>query len=445
MKLKTKKRGKKARLLASTRDSRSNDAYPFAYHEIVRLKIDGVSRMGAGIAYIDVPVGVGASIKDSHNKAMRSWVVTVPTVLPGEIVEARIYRNHNGYSEADLFNVVEPSPVRIEPLCPHFSDCGGCQYQMVDVETQRKWKKKQVETMFRRIGNFDDVKVSDCEGTDLHYGYRTKITPHYNKPKDIDSLLIGFHRRGTRTTIDIVQCMLATSAINTEFTAARQRVKGNLRRDGPSKKGATLLFREGNNMKVATDPRELVSQSVRGTTFTYTAGDFFQNNADALELLLKHVHSLLDGDDCDYLIDTYCGNGLFSLTAHNRFSECYGIEISELAVKAAVKNAAANDINNVTFVVGAAENIFKNVVHLDNDRTTVIIDPPRKGCDDAFLSQLRLFRPKKIVYVSCDPSTQARDARSIVDSGYTIRNITPVDMFPQTRHIENVMCFIRNE
>ena len=158
-----KKRGKKARLLASTRDSRSNDAYPFAYHEIVRLKIDGVSRMGAGIAYIDVPVGVGASINDSHNKAMRSWVVTVPTVLPGEIVEARIYRNHNGYSEADLFNVVEPSPVRIEPLCPHFSDCGGYQYQMVDVETQRKWKKKQVETMFRRIGNFDDVRVSDCE------------------------------------------------------------------------------------------------------------------------------------------------------------------------------------------------------------------------------------------------------------------------------------------
>lgn len=158
--------------------------------------------------------------------------------------------------------------------------------------------------------------------------------------------------------------------------------------------------------------------------------------------MVDHVIGELTGDGCTQLIDCYCGSGLFSLTAHKHFERAYGVEISALAVEAAAENAQANGVTNVNFSLGKSECIFDTVGHLPREQTVVLIDPPRKGCDEAFLQQLSAFKPKKIVYVSCDPSTQARDAKFIVSLGYTVRRVTPVDLFPQTRHIENVMTFV---
>ena len=162
--------------------------------------------------------------------------------------------------------------------------------------------------------------------------------------------------------------------------------------------------------------------------------------------MADHVIDLVRGDNCNYFIDAYCGSGLFSLTVHEHFKKCYGVEISALGVSAAKANADANDVTNVEFLQGSSERIFNNVQHLEADETVVLIDPPRKGCDEQFLKQLSNFNPKKIVYVSCDPSTQARDTKYILNcgNGYSIRSVTPVDFFPQTRHIENVMCFVRD-
>ena len=215
-----------------------------------------------------------------------------------------------------------------------------------------------------------------------------------------------------------------------------------------------------------------------GVSFTFSADSFFQNNAHALPVLTQHVAAQLikgNGDKEHFLVDAYCGSGLFSLLAAPHFSHVYGVEISANAVEAARANAVQNDVPNTTFFTGKSEAIFEQVSNLPSERTVVLIDPPRAGCVKEFLSQLMRLRPWKIVYVSCDPATQARDARIILNGGYdnddddnnnddnkgegwgggmegerekkrgySIVDVTPVDLFPQTRHIENVITFVCN-
>lgn len=166
----------------------------------------------------------------------------------------------------------------------------------------------------------------------------------------------------------------------------------------------------------------------------------------------RHAGGSGDGSDSDsgelkYLIDAYCGSGLFSLSAADHFSSVVGIEVSTRAVTAAKQNAAANGIDNVSFICGKVESLFEEVYNIQAKNaagaTTVIIDPSRKGCDHSFLNQLIIFGPERVVYVSCNPATQARDARVLLDNGYIISRVTPFDMFPHTKHIENVLTFER--
>ncbi|RYH26441.1 class I SAM-dependent RNA methyltransferase [archaeon] len=188
--------------------------------------------------------------------------------------------------------------------------------------------------------------------------------------------------------------------------------------------------------------RKTITQSVMGLKFKVKAGEFFQSNPHVLPSLIDHVCKQAVGPgDCRYLIDTYCGSGLFALSSAGQFETVYGVEISALAIASAKENAHINNITNTQFLQGLSTAIFQTVSHLNPAQTVVVIDPPRKGCDDKFLTQLFAFRPKRLVYVSCDPSTQARDAMAIVASGYKIVDITPFDLFPQTRHIENVISF----
>jgi 23S rRNA (uracil1939-C5)-methyltransferase/tRNA (uracil-5-)-methyltransferase len=185
--------------------------------------------------------------------------------------------------------------------------------------------------------------------------------------------------------------------------------------------------------------------------FEFKAGEFFQNNAFILPTLVEHVRALATGDGCRNLVDTYCGSGLFSICLSADFDHVVGVEVSDLAVESARRNAELNGVQHAHFLTAEAEEIFTSggssgsgLAYLNPDETVVVIDPPRKGCEPAFLAQLFAFRPRKLVYVSCDPATQARDARAIVeDGGYTATSCTPYDLFPQTRHIENVMSFIR--
>ena len=403
-------------------------ATPFQYQEEIVIDIEDLSNLGMGIGRYTLPGG-------------GLWVIMVPLVLPGEKVKVKIYRNFSSYSEADLVDVIFSSPDRVKAPCEHFTECGGCQYQHMNIEAQRLWKRSQVENLLQRIGGMNDVKVDDPIGSSDLFGYRTKITPHYIVPRSAEKLTIGFHKRGTKTVIDIKECLIATKDINDAYLVGRAKVAKMMVEKRP-KMGATLFFRDHDG-GVETDQRKMITQKVGEVVFKFKAGEFFQNNAHVLPILVNHVIKQATSHGCSHLIDTYCGSGLFALSAAKHFKTVYGVEVSELAVTAAISNSQLNKIKNVEFICGVSERIFSKVEHFPRDETVIIIDPPRKGCDEPFLTQLFSFRPKVLVYVSCDPATQARDAKEIISAGYEVVGVTPFDLFPQTRHIENVMTFVR--
>ena len=362
--------------------------WPFEYHEVLyKVKIQDLTNLGVGVARVDISDRLDSKhAPDGVSAQNCSWVVMVPKTLPGEEVIVKVFRNFKGYSDADLIEVVERSPDRVTPKCEFFESCGGCQYQMMNIGAQRDWKAKQVASLLERLAGVESPEVSPTIGTDEQYFYRSKITPHYNAPKRAEDLRIGFQQRGTRVIEDIPSCVIATPAINRKYAEVRKAVQDEVNLKIP-KKGATLLFREGlkdGNVHVETNFREIMEQKVLGTTFRYRASEFFQNNAFALPVLVEHVMGLIKGDDCENLIDAYCGSGLFSLVGASHFKATYGVEISQVAIEAAQSNAELNKVTNAHFFTGTAEAIFERVRHLDKEKTCILLDPPRKGCDTLF-------------------------------------------------------------
>lgn len=391
---------------------------PYGYHEELELSIDSLTNLGVGLGRMD------------------GWVVMVPFSLPGERVRARVFRNRPNFSEADLLEVLEPSPDRVDPVCPLFGTCGGCQYQQLSYPAQLRWKQSQVTEILERIGGISEEVLLPI-GSPKEYGYRSKITPHYQRWQEGGDFPIGFLRSGQRNRIvDVPQCPIATEAINEELPELRASIRKTSPK-GKKKKGATLLLRETME-GVVTNPKELVTERVGKRAFQFRAGEFFQNNPFILQRFADYVSGQA-ANGSRFLIDAYCGAGLFSLTAASSFERVVGIEVSAAAVTLAESNAAINGIQNAEFRTGEAEAIFLDVADLPSAETSVIIDPPRRGCDEVFLRQLADFKPARIVYVSCDPSTQARDLKILKDAGYHIEEIQPFDLFPQTRHIENVV------
>ena len=449
---------------------------------------------------------------DKEKKVDRLWVIMVPHVVVGELVKVRIFRNQRNYSEGDLVEVIEASPNRVEPKCSLAGICGGCQYQHMSIASQREWKTLHCQEVLlqQSIEGYDTVdaitgKLIPTSGTDEVFGYRSKLTPHYEAPREIgqdtfEMEAIGFQKSSNRQLVDVPECPIATPAINEAFKATRvslheqaptgvlNKKKKKRRRGsrGGKAAGATLLFRqadddEDGNPVVISDHNEYMTTTVKGIKFRYLAGNFFQNNNYVLPLMVDSVLEAAiapatirrDADkshQLSYLIDCYCGSGLFALSAAKDFSVCVGIEVNEKAIAEAQDNAKLNDIDNCHFVAASAEAIFTSpptvpvpvqateasdgatekqasemllkVSDFPRDDTVVVLDPPRKGCSPEFLEQLYEYSPQRIVYMSCGPATQARDAKGIVEiGGYDIVSIQPFDLFPQTKHIECLIVF----
>jgi 23S rRNA (uracil1939-C5)-methyltransferase/tRNA (uracil-5-)-methyltransferase len=266
--------------------------------------------------------------------------------------------------------------------------------------------------------------------------------------------------RNLRRLIDVPQCVIGTPAVNRKLEEVRKEVKEKVVKGELSKmnKGATILLREDSNGDVETNHNKYISENVVSELggeikFEFKAGNFFQNNPFMIGRMVDYVLSKAKGLDnesgggwrAEYLIDTYCGSGLFAVSGGGLFKEVYGIEVNERAIEEAERNAEINEKTNVKFKMGEAENIFNDeeVKGLDRSKTTVVMDPPRKGSSPSFLRQLLQYRPERIVYMSCGPDTQARDTKVLREGGYEVRDIQPMDLFPQTRHIECCAVFDR--
>jgi len=409
-------------------------AQPFAYHQEIELEVATLTNQGLGLGRVELP---GA--------AERKWVVMVPFALPGERVRARVFRNHANYSEADLQEVLTPSPHRVAPVCPLFGRCGGCQYQNLGYAEQLAWKRRQVEELLAHLAGVA-FPVAPVHGSPRPFGYRSKITPHFGAPRPGAELAIGFLRQGTRfDLVDVPHCDLATPSINARLAAVRSEVRAAAA-GGAYERGATLLFREAGGA-VTTGPEDEITEEVPlpgGPTLRlrFLARDFFQNNPFILPAFVGYARDQARASGARYLVDAYCGSGLFALAAAGGFERAAGVEVSESAVAFARRNAEANGIGNVTFLASDAAAIFARL-DFPGAATVVIIDPPRKGCDESFLRQLFAFRPRAVVYVSCDPATQMRDLRGFLAAGYQVTAVQPFDLFPQTRHLECVTTLCR--
>lgn len=396
-------------------------AHPFAYHQELTLQIETLTNLGHGLARVD------------------GWVVMVPFALPNEKVIARVHRNHKNYSEADLIQVLEPSPNRVEPRCPLFGQCGGCQYQNMRYEEQVSWKRQQVTELLQHMAKIEHA-VEPVIPSPREYGYRSKITPHFAQPRDGVITGIGFLADSSRyRIIDLEHCEIAMDELNARLTSLREETRSNASR---YKRAATLLMRASQG-DVLTQSSDIAVEIVDGVRFEFQAGDFFQNNPFILPAFVQHVGREATTSGARYLIDAYCGSGLFALTCAKHFEQVTGIEISESAIVKAKHNAEINGITNAQFTAGSAEHIFADMT-CPPAETAIIVDPPRAGCGEDFLNQLFAFSPKTVVYVSCNPATQMRDLVKFIEAGYTLNKVQPFDLFPQTRHLECVMTLSRS-
>ena len=394
-------------------------AHPYAYHHELELLISDITNLGVGIG------------RD------QGWVIQVPFCWPGEKVKVRIFRNHNNYSQADLVEVLTPSNDRIEPVCKLHGICGGCQYQGARYDAQLLWKHQQVENSLVRLGKVT-VPVNPVIPSPKPFGYRSKLTPHYQGGRRGEDLSIGFLRNGSRRAlVDVTHCPIATDAINQALPMAREELKSAPKK----KKGGTLLLREVIE-GVVTNPKQLVSEKVGDLIFHFKAGEFFQNNPFLLPKLVEYVVTQANSSENKLLVDAYCGGGLFGLSAASHFQQVMGIEVSREGFEGARTNAQINRIENAQFFLGDASSIFEEVKEF-SESAALIIDPPRRGCDPNFLHQAIAFSPNRIVYVSCEPATQARDAQILLNAGYRAIAAQPFDLFPQTRHVENVLTLVR--
>jgi len=345
---------------------------------------------------------------------IEDFVIFVPFVASGETVEVEVTEVKKRFARARLVRVLQPSPERVQPGCRYFGDCGGCQYQHLSYPAQLQLKQKQVSDLFQRIGGFDPAVIAPILPCPQPYGYRNRIMIRSQWDKFKQGLNIGFIRADNRLVVDIEECPIAEPALNEQIKQVRAHP--------PPKGGLKVVLR------IAPEDWDVPPDS------------FFQNNFFLLPQLVEVVRDRLADSGSRYLVDVYCGVGFFSLELARQVESFVGIELDRLAIKAARQNAKSRNCTNGEFSAGSAEELLPELLaRFSAGGTTVLLDPPRKGCASQTLELLRRIRPAQIIYVSCHPATMARDLNILcAESVFQLVRVAPLDMFPQTSHVESV-------
>lgn len=369
---------------------------PHAIGDHVHLVVDSIAYGGDGVGRI------------------HDFVIFVPFTVPGEEVEIELTEVKKNFARGRLVRVIRPSPDRVEPVCRHFGDCGGCQYQHIAYEAQLRIKHDQIRNLLTRLGGFADTPIDPVVPCPAPYGYRNRIMVRSQWDKRIRGLHVGFIRTDNRMVVDVENCPIAEPALNEQLL--------EVRRNPPPKGGLKVTLR------MAPEGWEVPRDS------------FFQNNFHILPRLVETVRARLADAGARFLIDAYCGVGFFALECADAVERFTGVEIDRMAIRAAQRNMELRDRRNGDFVVGAAEVWMPALLQrFPAARTTVITDPPRVGCAPPFIKALRETRPAQVIYVSCHPATLSRDLKALcADGPYRLARLTPLDLFPQTQHVECV-------
>ncbi|UTI64794.1 23S rRNA (uracil(1939)-C(5))-methyltransferase RlmD [Paraconexibacter antarcticus] len=417
------------------------------------------------------------------------FVVFVGGTVPGDRVRAVLHTRKKAYGEARLLEVLEPSPDRIEPVAHH----PGAAWQVMPYEMQLRIKAEQVEDAMRRIGKLDGFVMEEILPAVEQWGYRNKL--EYSFGNDTDgNLLCGFHAPGSWETIIDGESRLGTERANEARRIVLDwcREQGLPAYDRRSRTGVlrNLVIREARRtgqlqVRLVTSPVELDDLAVAilaetldatslihtqydglgettsggvstlldgkdhivdelcGLSFRISADAFFQTNTEMAERLYGVAADFADLKGWERLYDLFCGIGTIGLSLSTRSGEIWGLEIVEDAIADAIRNAKANGIDNAKFFAGDVRTALGELVEMAGRPDLLLVDPPRAGLSQKVVRRIIEANPKRIVYVSCNPTTLAPNAAQLVEAGYVLKRVRPVDMFPQTPHIEAVAVFDR--
>ena len=341
-------------------------------------------------------------------------VLFVPFVITGESALVEITERKKDFARAKLIQVLSPATERVDPPCSWFGECGGCQYQHIDYPAQVSIKLAQVKSIFQRIGGFDPELVGDMIPCPAPLGYRNRIMVRRQWNKRKQQLVFGFLRHDSRLVVDMDQCAIAEPALNEQLA--------ELRENPPPRNMQKVVLR------IMPDDWEMHRDS------------FFQNNFHLLPSLVDTVRDRLQSAGTRHLVDAYCGIGFFSLSLADLVGSFVGVDIDKQCILPARQNMEQREITNGEFIQGETEEHLATILRRSPpDDTTVILDPPRRGCAPSGLQMLADAGPAQVIYISCHPATLARDLKWLhTEAGYELKSVTPLDMFPQTQHVECV-------
>jgi 23S rRNA (uracil1939-C5)-methyltransferase len=387
----------------------------------VEAKIESVAFGGDGVARV------------------RDMVLFVPFTVDGDTAVARITDVKKTFLRGKLEKLVTASLRRIAPKCPYYLRCGGCQYQHIDYGHQLELKQKQVVESFRRIGRFSSPPVRDIIPSPLAFGYRGKAEFHLAQRRG-NPPQTGFMDVTGSRIVDIERCEIMDETINAALAGFRRDL---LTGRTAFESGGIRIFWSGISRNPLQEEEETgeprITRVVKGRELLVSPEGFFQANLALVDRLVDAVFemSALRGEET--VLDLYAGVGLFSLFLADRAGQVIAVEMDGEAVCAARKNFERFGRHGAMVHEGDTAGVLRGPLKEKKGKADLIIlDPPRTGCEKDVLAILAEWRPKRLIYISCDPVTQARDIRHLVDQGFSLQVLQPFDMFPQTKHIEVV-------
>ncbi len=437
-----------------------------SYHDVEFIDL---THDALGVAKID---GVPVFVKDA---------------LKGEHAEIKITKVNKNFAFGRLIEIKTPSPFRKKPICQHFFVCGGCDIMHMNYDMQLSFKKHRVKETLRKIGHMEPI-IHDTVGMNNPYYYRNKAIIPFGI--EDDRLVAGLYKRRSHDIVDLRRChifpkiysdiirllkallvsheisiydeenhkglfralmlrhsekngnILLTFVVNGGKMPHKEKIIESLIERYPMISGVVLNNNsDKGNVMISNKSKTLYGEDILedelcGLNYQYNHQSFFQVNPVQTQNLYKKALDYADLKADDYIVDAYCGVGTIGLSAAKKVKEVTGFDVIKSNIKQAKENARFNDIENAKFIQGKAESVLPSLK--DQVIDTLFIDPPRKGCDKSLLKTVTTMDIKRIVYVSCNVSTFARDANFLLKSGYTVKEVTPFDMFPQTAHIETV-------
>ena len=452
---------------------------PVEINKVYDVEITSMTHNGLGVAKID------------------NFPIFIKNSLPGESISAKIITVKKNYAIGKIIDFYKKSKDRVEPKCPIYDECGGCNLQHLSYFGQLKMKTDIVKEQLKRIGKLENIIVHDCIGTDNSWRYRNKTQIPFGL--NGEKIIAGFFKENTHEIIDMNSCGIQDEVTDNIIQFMKLIVKkyklkpyneithtGNLRhvivRRGyiTGEYMVTLVTKEKTvknqgdivsdlvkefpmiksiiqninpnktNTILGTEQKVLYGENyiydyIGDVKFAISSRSFYQVNPEQTKKLYDKVLEYADLTGNEVIIDTYCGIGTIGLYLSRQAKKIYGVEIVPDAINDAKLNAKINRVTNAYFEVGKAEEVIKEWHKQNIKADLIIVDPPRKGCDKMLIDTIIDMKIPKIIYVSCNPATLARDLSILSDNNYNIIEVQPIDMFPHTAHVECVVLMSRVE